>query len=76
MKDNKIINEETAETVAPNSTETKATPSTSTYDPDDYMKEYYLYDTMFCYNKKCFSCKHWLGYDCGSPNSPCNYESY
>ena len=74
--EDKIINTETTETVATKDTEIKGTPSTSTYAQDDYMEEYYLYDDMFYYDEKCFSCKHWLGYDCGCPNGPCNYESY
>ena len=73
--EDKIINAEANETVAPKDTEIKAALNAPTYDPDDYMEDYYLYDSMFYY-EKCFSCKHWLGYDCGAPNGPCNYESY
>lgn len=76
MEENKVINEEATETVSPNSTEIKATPSKPTYDPDDYMEEYYLYGSMFFYDEKCFSCKNWLGYDCDAPNGSCDYESY
>ena len=76
MEENMVINEAAADTTAPYDTEIKAPTHTPTYDPDDYMEEYYLYDRMFYYDEKCFSCKHWLRYDCGAPNGPCNYESY
>ena len=74
--DNKIINAEATETVATKDTEINPVSSAQTYDPDEYMEDYYLYDDMFFYDDKCFSCKHWLGYDCGAPNGPCVYESY
>ena len=74
--DNKIINAEATETVATKDTEINPVSSAQTYDPDEYMEDYYLYDDMFFYDDKCFSCKHWLGYDCGAPNGPCDYESY
>ena len=74
--DDKIINVEATETVATKNTEINAAPSAPTYDPDEYMEDYYLYDDMFFYDDKCFSCKHWIGYDCGAPNGPCDYESY
>ena len=74
--DDKIINAEATETVATKDTEINPVSSAQTYDPDEYMEDYYLYDDMFFYDDKCFSCKHWLGYDCGAPNGPCDYESY
>ena len=74
--DDKIINAEATETVATKDTEINPVSSAQTYDPDEYMEDYYLYDDMFFYDDKCFSCKHWLGYDCGAPNGPCYYESY
>ena len=76
MEDNKTFNEEATETVAPKDTEIKATPSAPTYDPDDYMEDYYLYHNLIYRDDKCFSCKHWLEYGCGAPNGPCDYESY
>ena len=74
--DDKIINAEATETVATKDTEINPVSSAQTYDPDEYMEDFYLYDNMFFYDDKCFSCKHWLGYDCGAPNGPCDYESY
>lgn len=74
--DDKIINAEATETVATKDTEINPVSSAQTYDPDEYMEDFYLYDNMFFYDDKCFSCKHWLGYDCGALNGPCDYESY
>ena len=74
--DDKIINAEDTETVATKDTEINPVSSAQTYDPDEHIEDYYLYDDMFYYDDKCFSCKHWLGYDCGAPNGPCDYESY
>ena len=74
--EDKIINAEATETVATKDTEINPVSSAQTYDPDEYMKDYYLYDDIFFYDDKCFSCKHWLRYDCGAPNGPCDYESY
>ena len=76
MEENKVIKEDATKSAAHQDTEIKATPSAPTYDPDEYMEDYYLYDDMFFYDDKCFSCKHWLEYDCGAPNGPCDYESY
>ena len=70
--EDKIINAKATETVATKDTEINAASSAQTYDPDEYMEDYYLYDDIFFYDDKCFSCKHWLGYDCGAPTGPCD----
>lgn len=76
MEDNKTISTEATENVASKEPEVKITRNAPTYNRDDYMKEYYLYDDMFYYDERCFSCKHRLGYNCGAPTGPCNYESF
>lgn len=70
--EDQIINAKATETVATKDTEINAASSAQTYDPDEYMEDYYLYDDIFFYDDKCFSCKHWLGYDCGAPTGPCD----
>ena len=42
------------------------------YHLDGDMEENF-FDGLFYYNDYCDSCKHWLGYDCGSPTGPCHY---
>ena len=56
--------------------EVKYAPSVSAYNPDDYIEEEFMYDDIWYYSDKCFSCKHWLGNDCGASTEACSYEHY
>ena len=76
MKDNKTIDTAASKKSVPKESEVKATSSVPIYDPDDYMKQYYLNDEIFYHDERCFSCKHWLRSECGAPNGPCSYESF
>lgn len=76
MEENKVMKEDATKPVAAQDTENKTIPDAPTYDPDEYMKKYYLDGSIFYYDEKCLSCKYWLGYDCCAPKGPCNYESF
>lgn len=72
MKENKNINTEAAENVECKKTEAPSALNEINYDPDEYLDEYY--DSMFFYDEKCLSCRHWLVYNCGAMDGPCKYE--
>lgn len=71
MKDHKTIPTDTEKSTAPQEREVETTPQTPTYALDNYM----LYDDIFCYHDKCYSCKHWRIYDCDAPATSCHYEA-
>lgn len=74
MEDNKTINTEAAENAECKKTEAPRVPNEISYDPDEYLDEYY--ESMFLYDEKCLSCRHWLIYDCEAMGGPCKYESF
>ncbi len=74
--EDKINTTETKERTVSKTAEVKSTPSIPPYNPDDYIEEEFMYDDMWYYSEECFSCKHWLGNDCGAPTGPCSYESF
>ena len=73
MKDNKIVS---SEITISNGSEVKISSTEATYNPDGYLDEYFFYDDALLHDEKCYSCKHWLGYECSSTTGSCNYESF
>lgn len=74
MEENKPINNGPAEGTVNRKSEIDTIMPT--YDPDDYMQDYYQHSDTFYYDEKCMSCKYWRGYDCGASDGPCNYEPF
>ena len=74
MEDKKNITTETAENIASKESKIKTAHRALEYDPDDYLKQYYLDDGVFYVTERCFSCRRWLTYECGDPINSCKYE--